>query len=133
MKTTIQLYQEAKAAARCESDYAFAKKFGFSRQLVSKWANGKGGFDDEHAAIIAEILGKEPGEIMALCHAQRAKDDKSRSRWLRVAALVAASMMPPAAGASMPFFDHNEVRNMDYANLRRRIAAMLGLNSPFAV
>lgn len=117
METTIQLYQRAKEAARCETDYAFAKKFGISRQVVSRWTNGLAGFDDEHAAIIAEILQRDPGEVMALCHAQRAKDEKSRGRWLRVAALVAASMIPPAAGAGPASFDHSQANNMDYAKL----------------
>lgn len=116
METTQQLYFRAKKAAGCETDYAFSKKYGISRQVVSRWANGQVSFDDTHADIIAGILGREPGEVMAICQAERAKDEKSRGRWLRVAALVAASMVPPAAGAGPASFDHLQANNRDYAN-----------------
>jgi hypothetical protein len=100
METTKQLYEQAKAAAGAKSDYAFAKQLGVTRSAVSYYANGKSTFDDTHAAMIAEILHREPGEIMALCAAERAKDANNRSRWLRVAALLAAAVLPPAAGAA---------------------------------
>ncbi|MDO8959910.1 MAG: helix-turn-helix transcriptional regulator, partial [Rhodocyclaceae bacterium] len=87
-------------ASLCTTDYAFAKKFGLSQQVVSRWANGQVSFNDSHAAMIGEILGREPGEIMAICQAERAKDANSRSRWLRVAALVAAAMASPSHGAT---------------------------------
>ncbi len=41
---------------------------------------------------------------MALCQAERAKNTSNRARWLRVAALLAASVLPPAHGAT---FDNN--------------------------
>lgn len=97
--TTTKLLDAAKAASGCTTDYQFAKKFGLLLATVSRWRTGKGTFDDDHAAMIAEILGKEPGEVMALCAAERAKTDAGRTRWLRVAALLAAAVIPPAAGA----------------------------------
>jgi hypothetical protein len=54
--------------------------------------------------MIAGILHREPGEIMALCAAERAKDEGNRSRWLRVAALLAAVVIPPSASAG----SHNQ-------------------------
>lgn len=115
MQTTVQMLDAAKKAAGCESDYSFGKKYGFSRAVISGWRAGKHHFDDSAAEIIAGILGREPGEVMAICQAQRAKDEKSRGRWLRVAALVAASMVPPAAGAGPASFDHLQANNTDYA------------------
>lgn len=100
MTTTIELIDQAKRIAGCESDYAFAKKFGFPIQTVSNWRHGRT-FDDAAAEVIAGILDREPGELMAISQAQRAKDEKSRARWLRVAALLAAAVLPPAAGATV--------------------------------
>jgi hypothetical protein len=99
MDTTTALLDQAKRAASIESDYAFGQRFGVSRQVVSSWRQKKATFNDTHAALIAEILHREPGEIMALCAAERAKDEGNRSRWLRVAALLAAAVLPPSASA----------------------------------
>lgn len=105
MNTTLEILESAKKALGTESDYAFGKKMGFSHQKVSNWRKGTS-FDDDAAEKIADVLGREPGEIMAISQASRAKDEKARSRWLRVAALVAAAALPPAAGASGTL--HNE-------------------------
>jgi hypothetical protein len=67
---------------------------------MSGWRTGRRSLDDDHAAMIAGILHREPGEVMALCAAERAKEPNNRARWLRVAALLAAAVMPPAAGAT---------------------------------
>lgn len=85
MMTTTKLLDAAKAASGCTTDYQFAKKFGLLLATVSRWRTGKGTFDDDHAAMIAEILGREPGEVLALCQAQRAKTEAGRSMWLRPA------------------------------------------------
>lgn len=101
METTRELYQAAKAASGATSDYAFAQVLGVTRSTCSHYANGKSTFDDTHAARIAGILGREPGEVMALCQAERAKDANNRARWLRVAALLAAVVSPPAPGGQL--------------------------------
>jgi hypothetical protein len=106
MTTTIELIDQAKKIAGCESDYSFAKKFGFPIQTVSNWRHGRT-FDDAAAEVIAEILHREPGELMAISQAQRAKDDKSRARWLRVAALLAAAVLPPAASGGIGTTSYN--------------------------
>lgn len=129
MTTTIELLDAAKQAAGCTSDYQLAKKMGLTVQTISTWRRGKGTFDDSNAAKIAEILHREPGEIMALCQAERAKDTANRGRWLRVAALLAAAVLPPAAGAA---FDNNpdsarimRSQNANYAKYRRAIRHFL--------
>lgn len=101
MKTTIELLDAAKRATECETDYQLAKKFGLTLATVSRWRTGKGTFDDDHAALIAGILGRSEEEVMALCQAERAKDTTNRMRWLRAASLLAAAVLPPAAGASV--------------------------------
>ncbi len=101
METTRELYQAAKVASGAKSDYSFAQTLGVTRSAVSLYANGKATFNDDHAAQVARILGRDEGEVMALCAAERAKDADNRSRWLRVAALLAAAVLPPAAGATV--------------------------------
>lgn len=99
MTTTIELLDQAKAASGCASDYQFGKRFQIKQSTLSMWRTGNRSLDDANAAMIAGILGREPGEIMALCAAERAKDEGNRSRWLRVAALLAAAVLPPSASA----------------------------------
>jgi hypothetical protein len=126
------LLDQAKRAAGIESDYAFGQRFGVSRQVVSSWRQKKATFSDTHAAMIAGILGREPGEVMALCAAERSKDAANKSRWLRVAALLAAVVIPPAAGAAV---DNNapqnvisRVLNANYRKYRRAVFRSLGLD-----
>jgi DNA-binding transcriptional regulator YdaS (Cro superfamily) len=129
MQTTRELYQAAKAAAGVKSDYAFAQVLGVTRSACSQYANGKSTFDDVHAAMIAGILGREPGEVMALCAAERAKDTKSRARWLHVAALLAAIGLPPAHGGQLdnngPKAAKNNVQTDNYAKWRDAMAVFL--------
>lgn len=129
METTKQLYQAAKAASGAKSDYEFAKVLGVTRAAVSKYVNGKSTFDDAHAATIAGILDREPGEVAALCAAERSKDAKTRSMWLRVAAVLAAIGLPPAHGAG---FDHNtpnpaknKAQTDNYAQWRAALAWLI--------
>ena len=123
METTKQLYERAKKAADCPTDYQFAKRFNVSQQVVSRWKNGQVSFDDDHAALIASIIKTEAGYVMACASAERAKSEKSRSNWARVAALLAAAGLSTSAGA----FDNNrisaqlsEVHFTNYANKLRR-------------
>jgi hypothetical protein len=69
---------------------------------------------------------------MALCAAERSKDAANKSRWLRVAALLAAVVIPPAAGAAV---DNNapqnvisRVLNANYRKYRRAVFRSLGLD-----
>lgn len=109
METTLQLYEAARAAAGVQSDNKFAKQLGLSRAAISKWRNKGGTFDDDTAEKIADILGRGPGEIIAICNAQRAKDEAGRKRWLRIAALLAAMAGGAAPGAGAAGLTlHNE-------------------------
>jgi transcriptional regulator with XRE-family HTH domain len=121
MMTTTKLLDAAKAASGCTTDYQFAKKFGLLLATVSRWRTGKGTFDDDHAAMIAEILGREPGEVMALCAAERAKTEAGRSRWLRVAALLAAVVAPPATGCQL---DNNTGKGSLIRNTQCQLSAL---------
>jgi hypothetical protein len=138
MTTTVELLDAAKLAVGVDSDYGFGQRFGVSRQVVSSWRQKKATFNDDHAAMIAGILRREPGEIMAICAAERAKDEGNRARWLRVAALVAAAVIPPAAGASVDnnagFAGVSRSNNANYARLRRAVlSALFGRSAAMTV
>jgi hypothetical protein len=122
MKTTTELLDAAKLAAGCESDYRFATTFGIKPGTVSTWRTGRSTPDDDHAELIAGILHREPGEIMAICAAERAKDANSRTRWLRVAALLAAAVMPPAASGGTGAGSHN---NPDFSQSNQDIIGIM--------
>lgn len=101
METTQQLYERAKVASGCATDYQFHKRFGVLTQTVSRWSHGKSSFDDDSAGLIAGILGVEPGYVMACANAERAKSAKSRASWARVAALLAAVVSTPTPGGQV--------------------------------
>jgi len=108
MENTKDIIAAAKKAAGISSDNALALRLGVTRQAVGHWQKGAT-FDDETAIKIADLIGCPPGELMAICQAQRSKEVSVRSQWLKVAALVAAASLPPAAGASSTL--HNENTN----------------------
>lgn len=123
METTKELYERAKAKAGVRSDYEFAKNFGVSRQVVSKWTNGRNSFDDDNAELIASILEVDEAYVIACAHAERAKGEHAKGRWARIAALVVASSVPPAAGAAPVSFDNNTapariIQGSEYTLLR---------------
>lgn len=125
METTIGLLDRAKKAAGCESDYAFAKKYGLRTNTMSQYRTGKHQFDDSTAELVAGILGLEPGYVIACCQAQRQKDEAGKARWARIAAILAVAALPPAAGASQGSTVNNVSDPMCImSNGRRQIRAL---------
>lgn len=134
METTIDLLDRAKKASGCETDYAFAKRHGLRQSSVSNYRNGKHHFDDATAELVAGILDMEPGYVIACCNAERQKDDAGKRRWARIAALLLASTLPPAAGAMELGQAQGQLQimsapNVYYVNRLRRLLALIGLNA----
>lgn len=124
METTKELLARAKKATGCKTDYEFAKRHEFSRQVVSRWSLGQVSFDDDHAEKIAGLLGEEPGYVMACAHAERAKSPAAKGNWARIAALVLAAAAAPSAH-SMDLYtsgstSHNSAKGIDIMSSRRR-------------
>lgn len=108
MHTSAQFLDLIRNKKALPSDYAVGKLLGVSTQQISRYRNGLDGFSDEKAEQVAGILGMEAGYVMACSHAQRSKKPAQRASWLRVAALLAASMLPPGASAAVSSqFDSN--------------------------
>jgi hypothetical protein len=89
MKTSLQMLDAMKLRLGLESDYAIAKHLGFTKSFLSSVRLGKAGFGDESGLIVAHVLNEDPAYILGLLHAERAKDDRARKVWEKVAATFA--------------------------------------------
>jgi transcriptional regulator with XRE-family HTH domain len=106
MHTPAELLDAIRERHNLPSDYAVAKTMGVPRQLVSRWRQGHGGMSDDHAARVAELLGLDPGHVLARLYAERATSDHARSLWLDLArrlgpvaaGLAALFLLPPYLG-----------------------------------
>jgi transcriptional regulator with XRE-family HTH domain len=63
------------------SDYALAKKLGFSQSAMSSYRTGRRVFDDDAALTVAQALGVNPLQVIAAANAERAKTPESRAKW----------------------------------------------------
>jgi len=81
MKTTLDYVDAVKIKHDLPSDYALAKLLGVSKQAVSNYRLGKGGFDDLTAVRVAELLNLNPMEVIAVANRERAKSEDARRVW----------------------------------------------------
>jgi DNA-binding transcriptional regulator YdaS (Cro superfamily) len=81
MKTTIQFLDAVKEKLGIDSDYALAKRLGFSLSGVSSYRTGRRFLDDDAALVIATALEIHPFEVIASANAERAKTPEQRARW----------------------------------------------------
>jgi transcriptional regulator with XRE-family HTH domain len=84
MKTTIEYLDAVKDKIGISSDYALAKKLGFSLSAVSSYRCGRRVFDDDAALTVAQFLGINPLIVIAESNAERAKTPEMRDRWMDV-------------------------------------------------
>ena len=98
MQTTDYLIA-AKAKLGIESDYALAMKLGVTRSAVSRFQLRKGVFGDDVALSVAEILGRNPLEVIAAANAERTTDPKMKSKWKAIAEKFSASFLNLLSGA----------------------------------
>ncbi|MGZ4837661.1 MAG: hypothetical protein ACXVZR_03865 [Terriglobales bacterium] len=63
------------------SDYALAKRLGFSQSAMSSYRTGRRVFDDDAALTVALALQLNPLEVIAAANAERAKTPEQKARW----------------------------------------------------
>jgi len=85
MTTTEQLIERAKAGLGVSSDYALAKALGVSHTTIAHWRFGRSRPDDLAVIRIAKLLHRDPGQVIAELHAERAKCEETRALWKRIA------------------------------------------------
>lgn len=86
----IGLYlDEAIDSGVAKNSSDLAKKIGVSRSALSEWRAGRSCPSDDQAVKLAQLLRKEPGELLAECGAARAKSPETRRAWEIVAARMA--------------------------------------------
>jgi len=86
MRQMSQIIDDAKAAGTITSDGDLARKLDVTRATVSVWRNGRSAPSEDQAAALADLLGRP--EIMAEAAATRAKTEKARAMWERVASVL---------------------------------------------
>ena len=87
MKTTNFL-DEIKKARGVTSDYALAKILDTRHTNISNYRNGRSHFDGLMCIKVADVLGLDPGYVMASIEAERAKSEEVRKVWEKVARVL---------------------------------------------
>lgn len=90
---TLELLAELARARGLKSDYAVAKYLNITTQRMSRYRRGIDNLGDELAVRIADELGIDAGAVLADLSAERAKSDKVRAAWKRLAKSAAASAL----------------------------------------
>lgn len=99
MKTTVQFLDAVKEKLGIESDYALAKRLGFSLSAVSNYRTGRRFLDDDSALAIATVLEVHPFSVIANANAERAKTPEQRARWSGVMEKFSASFKRRISGS----------------------------------
>lgn len=87
--TSGQLLDALKEKTGARSDYALAKNvLSISPESVSQMRER--GLSDDRAVQVAEILGLDPGAVLAGVHAERAKSPAVRKAWEKLARTLRA-------------------------------------------
>lgn len=124
-RTTAEFLDVLKAKKELKSDYALAKLLDTSRQVISHYRNGKGGFDEEMAIKVANFLGIPPGYVIACVHEERTKRPEVKRIWHEIAKALAPVFVAGIIGGSAllasPGGEASEsTNNIHYTNSRRR-------------
>jgi hypothetical protein len=85
LKMTSQEYlAKIRTKLGISTDYALGKALGISKQAAGRMSKGLGGFSDETALRVAEILDMHPGIVMLDMHQERAQNSKTYAVWQEI-------------------------------------------------
>ena len=87
---TLDYLDAVKTKLGLESDYALAKYMSWSTSQMSHYRLKRRALDDFQAARVAEVLERDPLELIAVANAERAKDEGEKDYWLALAETRAA-------------------------------------------
>ncbi|MBL8508149.1 MAG: hypothetical protein JNM11_06755 [Chitinimonas sp.] len=78
---SLQYLDLAKEVTGITSDYGMAKVLGINRATISQWRSGKMFMDDYTCLRLAQMLSRDPLEVIAAVNAEREKDGAKREVW----------------------------------------------------
>jgi ribosome-binding protein aMBF1 (putative translation factor) len=84
MKMIKDYVEEAKEQLKLPSYNALAKHLGWNPQSITKIKNG-GSINDSNAERLAQLLHRDPMEIIATAHSQRAENNDVKAIWIKLA------------------------------------------------
>lgn len=92
METMGDFVKKLKKLYDISSDYGMAKILGLSRQTMSAHKSGRAKhFSEETAYKTGELTNEDPAYAMVVLAIDRAKDEKVREAWRRVARIMRGS------------------------------------------
>jgi transcriptional regulator with XRE-family HTH domain len=114
MKTTLDYLNDAKAKLGFTSDNAFAGWLEVSPGGLSNYQSGRRIVDDYAAAKIAQALGIDPLEVIALANMEREKVSERKEFWRKIAkgGVAATIFLAAISGTYSGGIDENAVMNI---------------------
>jgi hypothetical protein len=89
MHTTQQILDLAKSNSGLASDYKLGVVLGVTTSALSNYRHNRSSPDDSIGSKLAELAGLDGGYVLACLHAERSRDDQTRSLWRSVASRLA--------------------------------------------
>lgn len=112
MKTTIDYLDKIKEKHKLSSDYKLAKYLGLTTTAIGYYRKKKSTMDDYTALKVAEALGIDPMEVIAMANAERTKSPEVKKAWERIATRTAhAAMLILLVFSTFPTPGQAETRN----------------------
>lgn len=81
MKTTNQYIDASKVVTGHASDRAFASSMGWNKSTISAYREGRAFLNNEHASQLADVLRRNPLELIGAAEAERAKSEDKKLYW----------------------------------------------------
>lgn len=80
-RASITLIDKARSMCSPPTDYQLAKRLGISHATISRCRRKGGTLDNEAASRLADLLGQDPYDVIAIMEVERAKDPEKRAFW----------------------------------------------------
>ena len=84
MSQTQQLIEQVRAKLEGATDYKIAQTLDLPTQRLSDYVKGKRSADNYACARIAEVLERDPLEVIAQVEAEAARSEAKRDYWRRI-------------------------------------------------
>lgn len=129
-RASITLIDKARTMCAPATDYQLAKRLGIKQQTISRCRMKGGTLDNEAATRLAELLGQEPYDVIAIMEVERAKDPKKRAFWESKLPRLVPVVAILGITAGVTNFTDGVVRQLDELYIMRsRIRRWLGLTA----